>query len=246
VPPDERAPIALVTGGGRGIGYQVVDQLAAAGHRVLLGARDRDAGRRAAANLRTGGRDVECLELEVTDAASVARAARYVEERHGVLDVLVNNAGILLEKGEMPSETSLDLVRRTFETNVFAVMAVTNAMLPLLRRSPAARVVNLASRLGSMTLTGDPADIYCRDPKLGYSPSKSALHSLTVMYANEFRHTTMKFNGADPGWCATDINGHTGSRTPQQGASVVVALATLGPDGPTGGCFSEGGVALPW
>ncbi|MEU4160880.1 SDR family NAD(P)-dependent oxidoreductase [Actinoplanes sp. NPDC026670] len=246
MPSAERAPISLVTGGGRGIGYEVVAQLAGAGHRVLLGARDRDAGRRAAARLRAEGGDVECVELEVTDARSVARAARHVEQRHGVLDVLVNNAGILLEKDELPSETPLDLVRSTFETNVFAVMSVTNAMLPLLRRSPAARVVNLASQLGSLTLTGDPSGIYCRDPKLGYSPSKSALHSLTVMYANEFRHTTMKFNGADPGWCATDINGYTGSRTPRQGAAVVVALATLGADGPTGGCFSDGGVVLPW
>ena len=244
--PSEPSPIALVTGGNRGIGYEVVSQLAVAGHRVLLGARDAERGRDAAAKLCAEGHDVECLELEVTDPASVHRAARYVDERHGSLDVLVNNAGILLETGEMPSQTTLALVRRTFETNVFAVMVMTNAMLPLLRRSPAARVVNLASQLGSMTLTSDPSGIYCRDPKLGYSPSKSALarsHRHVRQRVPAHHHEVQRGRiqvGAPP------ISMPTPVRAPRRRAPrLLSAWRRSGLPDPPAEAFSEGG-ALPW
>ncbi len=232
--------IALVTGANKGLGYEIAARLVADGMTVLAGARDPSRG--AAAASRLGAVHVP---LDVTDPASVAAAAKWIEREYGRLDILVNNAGILLERGQLPSESDVDLMRRTYETNVFGVVTVTNALLPLLRKAPAARIVNMSSGLGSMTLTTDLAHPYAQRPLLAYNSSKAALNAVTVSYANELRGTRIKVNAADPGYCATDLNGHSGPRTAAQGANAAVTLATLPDDGPTGAFHDETG-PVPW
>ncbi|MCX4388212.1 SDR family oxidoreductase [Micromonospora peucetia] len=239
------AQVALVTGANRGIGYEIARGLAAAGMRVLIGARSAQRGREAAEKLAVAGYDVSTVRLDVTDAESVAATARTIEQAYGRLDVLVNNAAVLLDFGIAPSATPLDAVRRTFETNVLGVVAVTNALLPLLRGAPAGRIVNLSSELGSLTAATDPTSPTSRMPMVAYNVSKSAVNAVTVSYANELRDTPIKVNAADPGYCATDMNGGEGDYTPQQGASVAIRLATLPADGPSGGYFNEAG-PLPW
>ncbi|WP_141583896.1 SDR family oxidoreductase [Actinomadura sp. WMMA1423] len=249
-----RRTVAMVTGANKGIGRAVAEELAARGMTVLAGARDRRRGEEAAAALRAAGGDVHAVVLDVTDTATLQEAATWVEERYGRLDVLVNNAGITGSGqvtpqdavDQIPSTVDLEMVRAVFETNVFGVIAVTNAMLPLLRRSPAPRVVNVSSHAGSMALTGDPDGPFSALlPSAAYTPSKAALNALTVQYANELRKDGVLVNAVAPGFVDTDSNAHTGHLTPAQGAAVVVRLATLGPDGPTAGFFGEDG-PLPW
>ncbi|OLT35211.1 dehydrogenase [Actinomadura sp. CNU-125] len=253
----EHAPhqkIALVTGANKGIGRAVAERLAALGLTVLIGARDPQRGEEVAAALRAAGGDAHAVTLDVTDQAAAQAAANRVEERFGHLDVLINNAGITGSGqvspedayDQVPSSIDLNMVRTVFETNVFGVIAVTNAMLPLLRRSPAPRVVNVSSHAASLTLTSDPdGPVAALMPSAAYTPSKSALSALTVQYANELRKDGILVNAAAPGFVDTDSNNHTGHLTPAQGAAVVVRLATLGADGPTAGFFSEDG-PLPW
>jgi NAD(P)-dependent dehydrogenase (short-subunit alcohol dehydrogenase family) len=246
--------VALVTGANKGIGRGVAARLAELGMTVLVGARDPGRGEEAAAELRAAGGDVHAVALDVTDQAGVREVAKLVEERFGRLDVLVNNAGITGSgqvspqdaHDQVPSAVELELVREVFETNVFGVIAVTNAVLPLLRRSPAPRVVNVSSHAASLTLTGDPDGPFAALlPSAAYSPSKSALNALTVQYANELRGDGILVNAVAPGYVDTDSNNHTGFLTVAQGAAVVVRLATLGADGPTAGFFGEDG-PLPW
>ncbi|WP_424533292.1 SDR family oxidoreductase [Sphaerisporangium viridialbum] len=244
-----RPATALVTGANQGIGREIVAQLAELGMTVLLAARDPRRGEEAAAELRSDKADVRAIQLDVTDRASVMAAARHVGDHFGVLDVLVNNAGILGDlPGQDPGGAEVDVVREVFETNVFGVISVTTAMIPLLLRSAAGRVVNVTSGLGSLTLMSDPDGHFARrPPSLAYVPSKTALNSLTVQYAKALSEHGILVNAADPGPCATAftraVPGLT--RTAAEGAAVAVRLATLGPDGPTGGCFGEGG-PLPW
>jgi NAD(P)-dependent dehydrogenase (short-subunit alcohol dehydrogenase family) len=237
--------IALVTGANKGIGYEIARGLGSAGATVLLGARDSERGRVAAEKLGAEGIAAVPLELDVTDEVSVSAAAARIEREHGRLDILVNNAGILLDRGQRPSQTSVAALRRTYATNVYAVVTVTNALLPLIRRAPSGRIVNVSSGLGSLALTSDPAGPYAAFPLLAYNSSKSALNAVTVAYANELRDTPIKVNAADPGYCATDLNGHAGPRTPAQGAIAAIRLATLPDDGPTASFVSEDGVE-PW
>ncbi|MFC5752927.1 SDR family NAD(P)-dependent oxidoreductase [Actinomadura rugatobispora] len=246
--------VALVTGANKGIGRGTAERLAALGATVLVGARDPRRGEEAAAALRAAGGDAHAVALDVTDPATVQEAARRIGERFGRLDVLVNNAGITGSgqvspadaHDQVPSTVDLDMVRTVFETNVFGVIAVTNAMLPLLRRSPAARVVNVSSHAASLTLGSDPdGPLAGLLPSAAYAPSKSALSALTVQYANELRKDGILVNAVAPGFVATDSNDHTGFLTVEQGASVVVRLAVLGPDGPTAGFFGEEG-PVPW
>jgi NAD(P)-dependent dehydrogenase (short-subunit alcohol dehydrogenase family) len=238
--------IALVTGANKGIGYQVVEQLAALGMTVLLAARDRQRREEAASALRSAGADVHPVALDVTDAATVAAAARHIDERFGRLDVLVNNAGITGGRSQAPSTADLDMVREVFDTNVFGVMRVTNAMLALLKRSSAPRIVNVSSGVGSLAAMSDPdGPLTALPASAAYVPSKTLLNSLTVQYAKELRKDGILVNAADPGYCATDLNNHTGYRTAAQGAAIAVRLATFGPDGPTGGFFNDDG-PVPW
>jgi len=227
--------IALVTGANKGIGFEIARALGTEhGMTVLVGARDEIRGKAAAEALGDFARPVR---LDVTDPASVAALAAGIDR----LDVLVNNAGVLLERGAPPSGTPLELLRDTFAVNVFGVVAVTNALLPVLRQAPAARIVNLGSGLGSLAFTTEPGHVYAQNPLLAYNASKTALNAITVSFANELRGTAIKVNTADPGYCATDLNFHSGPRTPAQGAVAAVRLATLPADGPTGGFFDDEG-----
>ncbi|MFI5487112.1 SDR family oxidoreductase [Micromonospora echinaurantiaca] len=246
--------IALVTGANKGIGRATAEQLAALGMTVLIGARDPRRGEEAATAVRAAGGDAHPVTLDVTDAGTARAAARWIEGRFGRLDVLVNNAGITGSgqvspadaHDQVPSSVDLDMVRSVFETNVFGVIAVTNALLPLLRRSPAPRIVNVSSHAASLTLSSDPdGPLAGLLPSAAYSPAKTALSALTVQYANELRKDGILVNAVAPGFCATDSNNHTGFLTPAQGAAVVVRLATLGADGPTAGFFGADG-PVPW
>jgi len=236
--------IALVTGANKGIGYEIAAGLGALGWTVGVGARDE--GRREAAveKLRAGGADAFGVPLDVTDDASVAAAAGLIEQRAGRLDVLVNNAGVTGGLPQEPTTVNLAAVRTAVETNVIGVIRVTNAMLPLLRRSASPRIVNMSSTVGSLTRQSDPA-AEMGPLSAAYSPSKSMLNALTIQYAKELRDTNILINAGCPGYTATDLNGFRGVRTPEQGAAIAIQLATLPDDGPTGGFFEDAGV-VPW
>jgi NAD(P)-dependent dehydrogenase (short-subunit alcohol dehydrogenase family) len=237
--------IALVTGANKGIGFEVAAGLGRRGFTVLLGARDGARGRAAAERLRDRELDVRYVALDVNDDESVGAAAREIDDDFGHLDVLVNNAAIKLERAPSPpSECSLATVQETFETNVFGAIRVILATLPLLRRAPAPRIVNVSSGLGSLTLATTAGTKYQEKPLLSYNVSKSALNSITVQFANELRDTPCKVNAVDPGYTNTDMTG-SGTRTPDAAATVVIDLATLPADGPSGCFFDERG-QLPW
>ncbi len=235
---------ALVTGANKGIGYEIAAGLGALGWRVGVGARDQQRRDEAVARLRESGVDAFGVALDVTDDESVAAAAAQIEHDEGRLDVLVNNAGIVGGVPQTPTTISPDTIRAAVETNVIGVVRVTNAMLPLLRRSPSPRVVQMSSTVGSLTLQTTPgADT---GPVSGaYSPSKTFLNAIVVRYAKELAGTNILMNAGCPGFVATDLNGFRGTRTPQQGAQVAIQLATLPDDGPTGGFFNDSG-PLPW
>ncbi|MGY0387780.1 SDR family oxidoreductase [Nocardioides sp. WG-D5] len=237
--------IALVTGANKGIGYEIAAGLGARGWKVGVGARD-DARREAAVEkLRANGVDAFGVPLDVTDDASVAAAARLLEEQGG-LDVLVNNAGVTGGMPQNPTEISIDQMRVAVETNVFGVVRVTNAMLPMLRRSAAPRIVNMSSSVGSLarqTSTDDPLAV--GPISAAYSPTKSYLNAVTIQCAKELHDTNILINLGCPGFVATDLNGFRGVRTPEEGARIAISLATLPDDGPTGGYFEDAGV-IPW
>ncbi|WP_031512506.1 SDR family oxidoreductase [Streptomyces sp. NRRL F-5123] len=236
--------IALVTGANKGIGYEIAAGLGALGWSVGVGARDEARREAAVQKLRAGGADAFGVPLDVTDDASVAAAARLVEERAGRLDVLVNNAAVTGGMPQTPTTVDLSAVRTAVETNVVGVIRVTNALLPLLRRSASPRIVNMSSSVGSLTRQTD-SDAETGPISVAYAPSKSFLNAVTVQYAKELRDTNILINAACPGYCATDLNGLSGVRTPEQGAAIAIRLASLPDDGPTGAFFDEDGV-VPW
>lgn len=226
--------VALITGANKGIGLEAARQLGARGMTVLVGARDAAAGRDAERVLSEDGADTRFVRIDVTDGKSVHEAAARVEADFGHLDILVNNAGIA-GGGTPPSGTDLETMRGVFETNVYGVIAVTNAMLPLLRRASAARIVNVSSELGSVTFMSDRSSpVWPMSASLPYPVSKAALNMVTAMYAKELASTGIKVNAANPGYCATDLNARSGFRAAAEGAEVTVRLATLPADGPTG------------
>ncbi|WP_433344334.1 SDR family oxidoreductase [Micromonospora sp. CA-111912] len=239
--------IALVTGANKGIGYEIAAGLGALGWSVGVGARDARRREASVEKLRAAGVDAFGVPLDVTDEASVAAAARLVDERAGRLDALVNNAGVT---GDMPQNPTVDgvveTVRTAVETNVIGVIRVTNAMLPLLRRSASPRIVNMSSGVGSLARQVASDDPAMTGPlSVAYTPSKTFLNAVTIQYAKELRGTNIKINLACPGFVATDLNGFRGVRTPEQGAATAIRLATLPDDGPTGGFFEDAGV-VPW
>ena len=236
--------VALVTGANRGIGFEIARQLAQQGVTVLLGARNQAAGDEAASRLAAEGLDVIGQQIDVSNAASISAAAQDIESRFGKLDILVNNAGISIEKGVAPSDADIELMRQTYETNVFGPVAVIQAMLPLLRKSPAGRIVNMSTGLASLALTSGPDAPMHRMQLLSYNSSKTALNAVTVQFANELFDTPIKVNSANPGLCATELSSGKG-RPPADGATVAVRLALLDSDGPTGGMFGEEG-QTPW
>jgi NAD(P)-dependent dehydrogenase (short-subunit alcohol dehydrogenase family) len=238
--------IALVTGATRGIGRETVRQLAQAGVHVLLAGRDRAKAVAAALELQADGLPVEAIALDVTDAASIAAAAADVARRHGRLDILVNNAGILVDDPALKvSGQTLDTWRATFDTNVFGLIAVTQAFLPLLHKSASARIVNVSSLLGSVALHGDPASPIYDFKVPAYNVSKSAVNAWTVQLAYELRGSTVKVNTIHPGYVKTDMNAGEGEIEIADGARTSVRLALIDEDGPSGGYFYRDQV-LPW
>jgi NAD(P)-dependent dehydrogenase (short-subunit alcohol dehydrogenase family) len=237
--------IALVTGANRGIGREISRQLAAKGVLVIMGARERERGEKAVAEMKAQGFPAEFVQIDVTSQASVDSAAAEVERRHRRLDILVNNAGIALD-WVPASELTADAFQETFETNVFGAFRVTQAFLPLLRKSKRGRIVNVSSRLGSLSINADPNNtLATRNMLLAYSASKAALNMVTIHFANLLRSAGIKVNSGNPGFTATDMNRHTGTKTVEQGAATPVRLALLPDDGPTGGAFSDEGPE-PW
>lgn len=237
--------IALITGANRGIGYETARQLGQQGIKILIGARSEENGREAEAKLKAEGFDAQFVLLDVEDEQTHKAAAKFIDDKFGKLDVLVNNAGIALDIAFKSSNVPQDLLRKTFETNFFGVIALTQSFLPLLKKSEDARIVNVSSGLGSLTQNSDPAWEFYEVKPLAYNSSKTALNAFTVMLAHELKDTNIKVNSADPGYTATDLNGNRGYKTVEQGASVIVELATLPNDGATGGYFDDAGV-LPW
>jgi NAD(P)-dependent dehydrogenase (short-subunit alcohol dehydrogenase family) len=229
--------IALITGANKGIGLETARQLAALNVTVLVGARDEVRGREAEELLRQDGANAHFVQLDVTDEKSIGRAAAWIEAEYGRLDILINNAGTatVARRRALPSETSLEDMRAVYEINVFGLVAVTNAMLPLLRRAEAARIVNVSSEVGSISSQTDLASPLSQMPASAqYPSSKTAVNMLTAMYAKELRDTPIKVNAANPGFTATDFNEHRGVRSATEGAEASVYLATLPGDGPSG------------
>jgi NAD(P)-dependent dehydrogenase (short-subunit alcohol dehydrogenase family) len=236
--------VALITGGNKGIGIAIVRGLAREGFTVLLGARSEDVGQKAADTL---DGDVRPVVLDVTNQDQIDALAAKVAAEFGYLDVLVNNAGVNtitfrpLENLPKPTEENVDDFKNVYEVNVFGVVRMINAFLPLLQKADAPRIVNVTSKRGSIGEEG----AWVGQPSMVYSSSKTALNALTVHYAREFADTTLKINGAAPGHVATEFNNFRGTRTPDEGAAVAVRLATLPADGPTGAVF-EDDTQLAW
>jgi NAD(P)-dependent dehydrogenase (short-subunit alcohol dehydrogenase family) len=236
--------VALITGANKGIGFETARQLGKQGIIILLGSRDKQRGECAAATLRAERIDARLALLDVTDQSTIDAVAGNIEREFGKLDILVNNAGIFIEK-QPAIRSQVENLRRTFETNFFGAFAVTKTMLPLLKKAGAGRIVNLASDLASLGNTSDPQWALYEHVYFSYAASKVAINAMTVALAKDLRNTAIKVNSADPGFTATDMNGHTGPKKPQEAALVPVRLATLGPDGPSGGYFDENG-PVPW
>jgi len=236
---------ALVTGANKGIGREVARRLAGAGFKVWLGARDAERGTLAATELQADGLDVRWLAIDVTQDESVAAAVRAVARESSHLDVLVNNAGIAINYDRPPSEQSIADIRATYEVNVFGPIRVTQAFLPLLLAAHAPRIVMVSSYSASLGRALDRASPSHSVNMLGYGSSKAALNAITVSFAKELAPRGVLVNAAAPGYTATDLNAHKGRRTVQQAAGIIVRLATLGDDGPTGGYFDDDG-AVPW
>ncbi|SKC69890.1 SDR family oxidoreductase [Paraburkholderia hospita] len=252
-------PVALVTGANKGIGYSTAAGLARRGFTVWLGARNQTRGEAAAASLRALGLDARFIELDVTNEESIDRAVEVIGTNTSALDTLVNNAGISTEGANFeftpPSQLGLSRIRDAFEVNLFGAIAVTQKFLPLLRRSAAPRIVNVSSELGSMILNTSDGNSLGHIEPLAYKTSKAALNMATVMFARELRADGFKVNAATPGLVASDLSGkgnadvlrgRPGFKTPDDGARIIVDLATLPSHGPTGGFFRDGLQTVPW
>jgi NAD(P)-dependent dehydrogenase (short-subunit alcohol dehydrogenase family) len=243
--------IAFITGGNRGLGLQTALDLKDAGVKVAISSRDLAQGEQAVEKLRGAGVDADVLEFDITKPADHQAAYDYFNSKYGHLDILVNNAGIA--GGTFPgtgpehsaSEVPSDLLHKVFETNFFAVVALTDKLLPLIRKSPAGRIVNLSSILGSLTLHADPNSPIYNAKSFAYDASKTALNAFTVHLAWELRDTNIKVNSAHPGWVKTDMGGEQAPMELSEGAKTSAALATLPDDGPSGGFFHQG-QPLPW
>jgi NAD(P)-dependent dehydrogenase (short-subunit alcohol dehydrogenase family) len=236
--------IALITGANKGLGLETARQLAAKGIHVLIGTRDAANGQAAVQKLQAEGYKADFITLDVSDADSIKQAAQTVGDRYGKLDILVNNAGINLEfsQGVFSFEAiPLAMMTQTYQTNVFGPLLMVQAFLALLKRSEAGRIVNTSSTLGSLTGQSDPQSPYYPVNTIAYNSSKTALNALTVQIAKQLADTKIKINSACPGWVKTDMGTDAAPRTVQEGAQIIIKLATLPDDGPNGGFFNEDG-----
>lgn len=242
------AKVALITGANKGLGFEMSRQLAQQGFTVLIAARQLQAAEEAATALRNEGLKAEAIVLDVNDSAQIQAAAQEIGNKFGKLDVLINNAGVMLD-GEWStsnaSSVSIDIIRKTFDTNFFALVEVTQTLLPLILKSQRGRIVNMASIEGSLTLHTEPnSPIYDSKP-FAYDASKAAVNSFTVHLAHELRNTPVKVNSAHPGWVKTELGGEGAMMNPTEGAKTGVQLATLTDEGASGGFFHLG-QPVPW
>jgi NAD(P)-dependent dehydrogenase (short-subunit alcohol dehydrogenase family) len=246
--------VAFITGANKGIGLETARGLGELGIAVVLGSRDEARGRAAAEGLKAAGiADVEAVRFDVNRPEDHHEIARHLEQKYGKLDILVNNAGVMLDPGDFEDPAGLNtttkvnpgVLRDTFETNFFNIVALTQALLPLIRNAPAGRIVNLSSILGSLTLHSDPSSPIYATKAFAYNASKTALNAFTVHLAHELRDTPIKVNSAHPGWVKTDMGGSAAPMEVSEGGRTSVELATLADDGPTGGFF-HAGQPLPW
>ncbi|MGA8044214.1 MAG: SDR family oxidoreductase [Terracidiphilus sp.] len=243
--------IAFITGGNRGLGFQTALDLSKIGIAVVIGSRDLKQGENAVEKLRAAGADADVLQFDITNYVHHKAAFDYFQAKYGRLDILVNNAGIAA--GSFPvtgpdhsvSQVPMELLKRVFETNCFAQVALTQTLLPLLKKSPAGRIVNLASILASLNLHADPKSPIYDAKSFAYDASKTALNAFTIHLAHELRNTNIKVNSAHPGWVKTDMGGEQAPMELSEGGKTSAALATLPDDGPTGGFFHLG-KPLPW
>jgi NAD(P)-dependent dehydrogenase (short-subunit alcohol dehydrogenase family) len=243
----ERAMVALITGGNRGIGLETARQLGKLGVTVLVGARDLARGEAAAAELKKGGANTRAVKLDVVDRADHAAVAKLIETEFGRLDILVNNAAVNLDKGNEHETSTVPqkALKDTFETNFFAVVELTQTLLPLIRKSAAGRIVNVSSSQGSLAMLAPEGSVVYAQKTFAYDASKTALNSFTIHLAHELQGTKIKVNSLHPGWVKTDMGGQNADLELADGATTSVRLAMLGEDGPSGGYFylDEG---LPW
>jgi NAD(P)-dependent dehydrogenase (short-subunit alcohol dehydrogenase family) len=242
--------VAFITGGNRGIGLQTALELKGDGVKVVIGSRDLKQGEEAVAKLRGQGVDADVIKFDITDSADHKAAYDYFNSKYGKLDILINNAGVAAGKfpGTGPEHSTAveaEILHKVFETNFFAPIALTKTLLPLLKKSPAGRIVNLSSILGSLALHADPKSPIYHAKSFAYDASKTALNAFTVHLAYELRDTKIKVNSAHPGWVKTDMGGDQAPMDITEGAKTSVELATLADDGPTGGYF-HAGKPLPW
>lgn len=237
--------VALITGANKGIGFEVARQLGAEGVTVLLGVRNPQLGKEAEATLRAEGADAHFIGLDVTKPATIGGATQQIGAQYGRLDVLVNNAGIVAKGDGPPSVADPGAVRSVLEVNFFGVLAVTQALLPLVRKAPSGRIVMVSSGLGSLTWNADPNWPFAAVKPLGYNGSKAILNMLTVQLAWELKDTPIKVNTVNPGYTATDLNGNSGTQTIAEGAAETVRQCLVPDDAPTGGFYETGGV-VPW
>ncbi len=242
---ETKGKVALITGANKGIGFEVARQLAAQSITVLLGARNAELGEAAAKALAGEGRDAHFIELDVTRPETIKAAEAKIQAEYGHLDILVNNAGIVAAGDGLPSTADADAVRKILDVNVFGVLAVTQALLPLVRNASSGRIVMVSSGLGSITWNADPEWPFAAVKLLGYNGSKALLNLLTVQLAWELRDTTIKVNTVNPGYTATDLNGNTGTQTPAEGAEEIVRQCLVAADAPSGAFLETGGI-VPW
>ena len=241
--------IALVTGANKGLGFETCCQLARKGITVLLTARDRLRGEAATAQLLEAGLDAHFVQMDVTNSGQIGNVRRHVENHFGRLDILVNNAGIKHPDeplfGNSTAAVSPDVLRHTFNVNFFGLVELTQALLPLIKKSPAGRIVNVSSILGSLAVHSDAASDFAAAKPFAYDASKGAVNQFTVHLAAALAATPVKVNAAHPGWVRTDLGGDEAPMSVLEGAKTAVWLATLGPDGPSGGFFHNR-KPLPW
>jgi NAD(P)-dependent dehydrogenase (short-subunit alcohol dehydrogenase family) len=238
--------VALITGGNKGIGYDLCRNLVQVGHFVLLAARNETLGLGAIARLKQEGAEaVKFLEIDTTKQETFTAAAKQIADTFGQLDVLINNAGINVEGDGPPSVADLSAIHKVLDTNFIGTLRVTQAMLPLLKKAPSARIVNVSSELGSMTLNSDPAWEHYNVKLIGYNASKAAMNILTMQLAWELRGTNVKVNSTNPGFTKTDLNNNQGTQPVEVGALAATRLALLDESGPTGSAVSKDGMD-PW
>lgn len=245
---ESNSKVALVTGANKGLGFEMSRQLAQQGFTAIVAARKLEAAEEAATKLKNEGLQAEAIALDINDSAQIQSAVQEIRNRFGKLDVLINNAGVMLD-GEWAisnaSSVSVDIIRKTFDTNFFALVEVTQALLPLILKSQSGRIVNMASIEGSLTLHADPSSYIYDSKPFAYDASKAAVNSFTVHLAHVLRNTPVKVNSAHPGWVKTELGGDGAMMDITEGAKTGVQLATLPDEGASGGFFHLG-QPVPW